>query len=102
MTRKKPRFERTPQSTGDQDLDSFASQAEVGSVKEEESHEAYPWEYVSSKEKKLISLYLTKDIAEKLRFLSEETDVAQQKIMRKVLVPEIEKQVDELLKQRGE
>lgn len=108
MTRQKPRFKRSPKSTeeeintGDQDLTNFASQAEVAPVEEEQVREAYPWENVSSKEKKLISLYLPKDVAEKLRYLSEETDIPQQKIMRKVVVPEIERQINELLKQHGE
>ena len=67
---------------------------------ENEKMEKFPWQRVNSDEKRLLSLYLPKDVHEKLRFLSEETDVAQQKIMRKVLVPEIERQVDELVKNR--
>jgi len=49
-----------------------------------------------------VPLYLPRDVYEKLKFLSENTDVPQQKIMRNAVVPEVERQVNELLKKMGE
>lgn len=98
---KKPRFQRSPKK--EQDLDTFAQQAERSSEETMELKKGkYPWEDVDAKEKKTVPLYLSKDVYEKLRYLSENTDIPQQRIMRNVLVPEIERQLNELLKKIGE
>ena len=101
MSGRKPRFQQRPKKEEqEKDLDQFAQQA--GHAPEGEEPTAWPWDEVNTKEKKAVPLYLPRDVYEKLKFLSENTDVPQQRIMRNAVVPEVERQLNELLKKMGE
>lgn len=58
-----------------------------------------PWEEPGVRdEQKMISLYLPESAKIKLKWLSEKTGVPQQKIMRGILLPELDAQVQEQIK----
>ena len=62
----------------------------------------FPWHEVNSGEKRGVLLYLPKDAHEKLKYVSKYTDVPQQRIMRNVLIPEIDRQLEELFERASE
>ena len=80
----------------EQQLDKFAQKADY-ILNKNKKEKNYPWDGVNKNEKKNLPLYLPKDVYAKLKYLSDHTEVPQQKIIRRILVPEVEKRVDELL-----
>lgn len=62
----------------------------------------FPWEKPDVREElRMISLYLPETSKFKLKWLSEHTGVPQQKILRGILLPELDAQVQEKIKKLG-
>lgn len=72
------------------DVDSFVSEAE-------KNDNLRPWEQpdVRPDDVKKKMLYLPMDASLKLEFLSEQTGIPQQRILRDILIPEIDKKLAE-------
>jgi len=99
---KKPKFLRPPQKDRitknrrkAQTVDEFAEQADY--ITNENLESDFPWQKVNNQEKKALPLYLPKDSYEKLKYLSDNTDVPQQKILRSIIIPEVDKRIEKIL-----
>lgn len=62
----------------------------------------FPWQGPDVRdENKMISLYLPETARLKLKWLSEKTEVPQQKILRNMILPELETRVQNEIKKLG-
>lgn len=122
MTKKKPSLKKTPAARKvDLDkLDNFAAGAGGQEQKPEQEKETksavsskpappvetrakkveYPWEKPGVREdvKKAVNLLLPEPILLKLRFISKNTLESQQKFLRRIIEPAIEKEIKKLTK----
>ncbi len=93
-------------SNAEKNVEEFINNAENHSVvakqeKEQESVEAFPWEVegINAKVMKSLRLGIHEEYLLKLKYLSENTDIPQQKIARAVLYPAIDAYIEQLQKQ---
>lgn len=90
-------------SDSEKNLEEFINEAENHSVvakqkKVQKSVEALPWEVegINAKVMKSLRLGIHEEYLLKLKYLSENTDIAQQKIARAVLYPAIDAYIEQL------
>jgi hypothetical protein len=109
-TKKKPALKRVPSKKKNVNLDelnSFAAGAE-GRSRKKTSEKAsptktkpeYPWEdpLVREDVKKAINLQLPEPLYLKLRFAAKEGRISQQKFLRNIITPAVEKKIKEITK----
>lgn len=80
----KPKF-RKPR-----DADEFARGAEE-SPQQPEEKEVYPWEHPEVRdERKMVPLYLPERIKLKIKYISDQTGIPQQRILRDIVIPGVD------------
>lgn len=101
----KKKLSLNPPNT-EKDIEEFINKAEnhtkVSKQKEEpKSVETLPWENkdINTEQMKSLRLGIHEEYLLKLKYLSKQTDISQQKIVRAVLYPAIDAYIDELQEQ---
>ena len=97
MAKNKPRFQKPTDKDENRDekIDKFAQGQEQDG--EEQNDNLYPWEHPGVRdENRMITLYIPEAVKLKLKYLSKQTGVPQQRIMRDILIPEIEERLKDV------
>ncbi|MEA5511936.1 hypothetical protein VB715_19360 [Crocosphaera sp. UHCC 0190] len=98
---KKPRLSAKPPTQSEQDFIEAAEKPlqSPPSVEEVRSSEPLPWEEDNVRDDviKSINLRLSEPYILKLQFLSEKTNKSQQRLIREVLCPALDKEIEKLL-----
>ncbi len=99
---KKPRLSAKPPTSSEQDFIEAAekSSSSPPSVEQVSSSDPLPWEADMVREDviKSINLRLSEPYILKLQFLSEKTNKSQQRLIREVLCPALDSEIEKLLK----
>ncbi|MGK7879645.1 MAG: hypothetical protein AB4060_06040 [Crocosphaera sp.] len=99
---KKPRLSAKPPTTSEQDFIEAAekSSSSPSSIEQVRSSDPLPWEGDMVREDviKSINLRLSEPYILKLQFLSEKTNKSQQRLIREVLCPALDSEIEKLLK----
>ncbi len=101
---KKPRLSAKPPIQSEQDFIEAAEKPKSSSLSVEkvESSSPLPWEEDNVREDviKSINLRLSEPYIVKLQFLSEKTNKSQQRIIREVLCPALDQEIEKLLEEK--